>query len=57
MSEYRMLDFKKFSGKVGQAEKTEGKYRFCYNKNAEIDDTDLDGEKYDRHDRGVLYDY
>ena len=41
-----MLDFKKFSGKVGQARKDYGvNIDSVITKNTEIDDTDLDGEK------------
>ena len=41
-----MLDFKKFSGKVGQARKDYGvNIDSVITKNKEIDDTDLDGEK------------
>ena len=41
-----MLDFKKFSGKVGQARKDCGvNIDSVITKNTEIDDTDLDGEK------------
>ena len=41
-----MLDFKKFSGKVGQARKDYGvNLDSVITKNTEIDDTDLDGEK------------
>ena len=41
-----MLDFKKFSGKVGQARKDYGvNINSVITKNQEIDDTDLDGEK------------
>ena len=41
-----MLDFKKFSGKVGQVKKDYGvNLDSVVSKNEEIDDTDLDGEK------------
>ena len=41
-----MLDFKRFSGKVGQARKDYGvNIDSVITKNTEIDDTDLDGEK------------
>ena len=41
-----MLDFKKFSGKVGQARKDYGvNIDSVITKNKEIDDADLDGEK------------
>ena len=41
-----MLDFKKFSGKVGQVKKAYGvNLDSVVSKNEEIDDTDLDGEK------------
>ena len=45
-SELAMLDFKKFSGKVGQARKDYGvNIDSVITKNKEIDDADLDGEK------------
>ena len=41
-----MLDFKKFSGKVGEVKKDYGvNIDSVVSKNEEIDDTDLDGEK------------
>ena len=41
-----MLDFKKFSGKVGDIKKDYGvNINSVITKNQEIDDTDLDGEK------------
>lgn len=41
-----MLDFKKFSGKVGKVKKDYGvNLDSVVSKNEEIDDTDLDGEK------------
>ena len=41
-----MLDFKKFSGKVGEVKKDYGvNLDSVVSKNEEIDDTDLDGEK------------
>lgn len=41
-----MLDFKKFSGKVGEVKKGYGvNLDSVVSKNEEIDDTDLDGEK------------
>lgn len=41
-----MLDFKKFSGKVGKVKKDYGvNFDSVVSKNEEIDDTDLDGEK------------
>ena len=41
-----MLDFKKFSGKVGEVKKNCGvNLDSVVSKNEEIDDTDLDGEK------------